>query len=134
MTAASTALDQLTVGDVMRHGTLSCQPETPLRTVARMMSEHRVHSVVVTELDGVSETAWGIVGDADLLRAAGGNIDELTAGAVAATELVTVAPTESLEAAARAMAEQELTRLVVVAGGKPIGVVSSLDVAAAIGG
>jgi CBS domain-containing protein len=133
LSITSTALDQLTVGDVMRHGTLSCQPETPLRTVARMMSEHRVHSVVVTELDGVGETVWGIVTDADILRAVGGELDELSAGTAAATELLTVSPDEGLEIAARTMAGHELTHLVVVSRGKPVGVLSSLDVAAAIG-
>lgn len=71
LSTTSTSLDQVPVADVMRNGTLTCQSETPLPTVARLMSEHRVHSVVVTHLDGVSESAWGIVTDVDLLRAVG---------------------------------------------------------------
>jgi CBS domain-containing protein len=132
---SSASLSETTVSEVMRHGVLTCQPETPLEVVARMMSEHRVHSVVVSKLDGVSESAWGIVSDVDVLRAAperaapeGGA--ERTAGEIAGTELITVAPDETLEHAAQLMAEHEITHLVVVAGEKPVGVISSLDVAA----
>ncbi len=125
----ATSLDRISVGDVMRHGTLTCQAETPLRTVAGMMAEHRVHSVVVTDLDGVSERPWGIVTSSDLLRAAGGDMTALTAGVTAATELLTVPRSFTVEEAARLMAEHDVDHVVVVQGDKPTGVLSSLDVA-----
>ncbi len=118
------------VSDAMRHGVLTCQAETPLPMVARMMAEHRIHSVVVTNLDGVGESAWGIVSDVDLLRSASGDVEKLSAGDVAGTELLTVEPDESLERAAQMMAEHEVTHVVVVSGERPVGVLSSLDVAA----
>ena len=117
------------VSEAMRHGVLTCQAETPLRVIAGMMAEHRIHSVVVTNLDGVSETAWGIVSDIDLLRAAPENVDERRASEVAGTELLTVEPDESLERAAQMMAEHDVNHAVVVSAGRPIGVLSSLDVA-----
>ncbi len=132
MEAGRQDLGRISVSDAMSHGTLTCQAETALRTVARMMAEHRIHAIVVTNLDGVSEEAWGVVADTDLLRAIDSDLDELTAGDVAATELLTVSPDESLERAARLMAEHEVTHVVVVAGRKPLGVLSSLDVAQAI--
>ena len=125
-------LDRLQVSDAMRHGVLTCQAETPLRTIARMMSQHAIHCVVVTNLDGVSESAWGIVSDTDVLRAAGEDVDGRQANQIAATELLTVAPNESLERAAQVMAEHEISHLVVVSGERPIGVLSSLDVAACL--
>lgn len=118
------------VSDAMQHGVLTCQSETPLRTIARMMAEHRIHSVVVTNLDGVSESAWGIVTDVDVVRSALGEVDYKKAGDVAGTELVTVAPDESLERAAQLMAEHDVTHLLVAEKDRPIGVVSTLDVAA----
>jgi CBS domain-containing protein len=121
-----------TVEEVMQHGVLSCQAETTARAVAAMMAEHRIHSVVVTDLDGVSERAWGIVTDVDVLRAAEDDPDEVTAGAIAGTELVTVSPGDSLEAAAQLMVEHDVTHVLVESGDKPIGVVSTLDVAALI--
>lgn len=118
------------VEDAMSRGTLSCRSETPLRTVARMMSEHLVHSVVVTDLDGVSERAWGVVTDIDVVAAAGEDVDERTAGQIAATELLTVAPSESLDHAAQLMTEHQVTHLVVVDRGDdhPLGVLSTLDI------
>ena len=132
MSLTPTALDRVWVTDAMRHGVLTCQAETPLRTVARMMSEHRVHSVVVTSLDGVGEQAWGIVTDVDVLQSVGANLDRVTAGMAAGSELLTIDPGDDLETAARTMAEYEATHAVVVNRGKPIGVLSSLDIAAAI--
>jgi CBS domain-containing protein len=132
MTMNQAELARIQVAGAMRHGVLSCQAETPLEIVARMMAEHRVHSVVVTELDGVSERAWGIVSDVDVLRAATADAEHRTAGEVAATELLEVHPGETLERAAQLMAEHEVTHLLVVAEQKPVGVISSLDIAAAI--
>lgn len=120
------------VSDAMRHGVLTCQPETTLRVIARMMAEHRIHSVVVTNLDGVSESAWGIVSDIDVLRSVPEDVDRRTAKDVAGTELLTVEPDESLERAAQMMAEHEVTHLVVVSGERPVGVLSSLDIAAGL--
>jgi len=126
--------EQTSVAEAMRHGTLSCQSETPLRTVAALMVEHRIHSVVVTDLDGVSERAWGIVAEADVVRAFGEDVDEVTAAEMAATELVTIAPEDTLERAAQLMAEHEVSHLVVVdrPSDRPVGVLSSLDLAAAM--
>jgi CBS domain-containing protein len=128
----SGSLANTRVSDAMRHGVLTCQAETTLRVVAKMMAEHRIHSVVVTNIDGVSESAWGIVSDIDLLGSVPEDVDERTAGDVAGTELLTVAPDESLERAAQMMAEHEVTHVVVVSGERPIGVLSSLDVAASL--
>ena len=128
------AIDRSPIAEAMSRGTLSCQAETPLRTIARMMSEHRVHCVVVTELDGVSESAWGIVTDVDLMGAANTDLDERTAADSAATEMLTVGPEETLERAAQLMSEHEVSHLVVVERDKPIGVLSSLDVAGALAG
>jgi CBS domain-containing protein len=126
------SLDQRWVFDAMRHGVLSCQPETPLRVVARMMAEHHVHSVVVSNLDRVGGRAWGIVSDVDVLRAAG-DVEGRVAAEVAATDLLEVSPEETLERAAELMARHEITHLVVVSGERPIGVISSLDIARVLG-
>jgi CBS domain-containing protein len=129
---AAGSLADVRVSQVMRHGVLTCQAETSLRVIARMMAENRIHSVVVTNLDGVSETAWGIVSDIDVLRCVGEDPDERTAGDIAGTELLPVEPDESLPRAAQLMGEHEVTHVVVVAGQRPVGVLSSLDIAASL--
>lgn len=131
-------LAQLTVREAMHPGVLTCPPETPVLEVARMMATHGVHAVVVS---GIARTpqgerlAWGVLSDMDLVRAVvAGDLDE-DAGRLMGTEPVTVRAHEPLEAAASAMAEHDVSHLVVLDGaGEPVGVVSTMDVAASVAG
>ena len=78
-----------------------------------------------------------IVADTDLLRAAAaGDIDEGPAQTVAATPVVTVASSDELAHAAQLMIEREASHLVVVErrSARPVGVLSTLDVARALAG
>jgi CBS domain-containing protein len=127
--------EHATVGDVMRHGVITCSADTTLRAVARMMSSYHVHAVVVTEDDGEGRLApWGMVSDFDLLRAAEAGAEDLTAGEVSRSAAVMVSPVDTLAHAAALMRERATGHLVVVApeSATPIGVVSTLDVAGVI--
>lgn len=130
-------LDSARVEDVMRSGVYTCSFETPIATVARMMAAHRVHCVVglgdVTEDD---TRVWGLVSDADVVAAAATDHEHATAGGSAATEVVTVSPHEGLRRAAELMSEHGLSHLLVAEPGsdRPIGVISTLDIAAVLGG
>ena len=132
------ALGELRVADAMHPGLISCSPDTPLRTVARMMATYRVHAILVsTHGEGVlpGGGVWGVVSDADLLRAATtADLDDQPARTIAATPAVTVATTAGLADAARLMVEHELTHLIVVEphSERPFGVLSTLDVARAL--
>jgi CBS domain-containing protein len=134
------ALRQLRVIEAMHPGLISCSPDTPLRTVARMMATYRVHAILVTahgeeELPGGS--VWGVVSDADLLRAAETeDIDAQPARMIAVTPAVTVATTEELGHAAQLMIEHGVSHLIVVEphSDRPIGVLSTLDVARGLAG
>jgi CBS domain-containing protein len=121
------------VVDAMHPGVVSCTPETPLRTVAQIMAQRHIHSVVVTDLPVSEASRWGIVSDVDVLRAASADLDIRTAGEVAGTELPTVTAREELSRAAQVMAEHEVTHVIVVNHGddddQPIGILSSLDIA-----
>jgi CBS domain-containing protein len=125
--------DKATVVDVMRPGVMSCSPDVPAALVARMMATHRIHAVVVEAVaDPRAEdeaALWGVVSDMDLLHAARAGIDGLTARELAATEPVTISPAASLDEAVRAMEEHDVTHLVVVDEARPVGVLSTLDVA-----
>jgi CBS domain-containing protein len=130
------AFEHASASDAMRPGVISCPADTSLRSVAQMMAEQHIHSVVVTDLlrSGAENGRWGVVSDIDLLRAADQDIDERTARDFAATELPTVTPDESLARAAQQMAEHEVTHLMVVSPttGAPLGILSSLDIAGII--
>jgi CBS domain-containing protein len=121
--------EQAAVLDAMRAGVISCPPDTPLREVARIMATYRIHSVVVSDLDG--DRPWGIVSDADIAGAAREDVDACSARDVARTELVTIRADEPLARAAQLMTEHEVGHLVVVQApsGRPVGVLSTLDVA-----
>jgi CBS domain-containing protein len=132
------ALGQLRVIDAMHPGLISCSVDAPLRTVARMMATYRVHAILVTAhgeeaLPGGGP--WGIVSDTDLLRAAGsGDVDVEQARTIAVTPVVTVASSDELAGAAQLMVEREASHLVVIErhSERPIGVLSTLDVARAL--
>jgi CBS domain-containing protein len=124
------------VADVMTEGLISCAPSTPLRGVARLMAGHRVHSVFVFDYEDDHVELWGIVSDLDLVAAAWADVDELTAGESAVTPLVYVSKHDDLRRAAQLMAESGVSHLAVVdpATDRPVGVISTLDIAQAIAG
>lgn len=128
---------QASVADAMSHGVIHCAPETPLRTVARMMATHNVHAVYVFDYgDEADETVqlWGVVSDLDVAAAACGDIDARTAGESAVTPLVTVASNQPLADAAELMALKGTAHLAVLdpLTRRPVGVISTLDVARAV--
>ena len=130
------AFERATVVDVMRPGVMSCAPDAPLATVAQTMATHHVHSIVVGGMTrddaGGEHLVWGLVSDMDIVRAAESGIEGRTAADAARTELVTVDPSTPLAEAARLMNEHATAHLLVVSGGHPSGIVSSLDIAAAL--
>ena len=128
MTVTYPELRTGTVGEAMTPGILTCLPVTPLRVVARMMVRHRVHAIVVFGTDD-NLHPWGVVSDLDLIGAIG---TEATAGAVAASPVLTATTDLTLEHAAKLLTENEATHLLVLADtGLPIGVLSTLDLARA---
>jgi CBS domain-containing protein len=125
-------LGSLTVADAMHHGIATCPPSTGLRGVAELLSEHSVHCAVVAEAPGgEAPTLWGIVSDVDLMRGLCSPI-ALTAGNIAALDIVTVAPQDDLQEAARLMGEHDVAHLIVMADARPAGVLSTLDIARAV--
>jgi CBS domain-containing protein len=140
MTTTSTTwldLSQRRVDEVMRDGIVGCAADTPLSEVARLMSEHRIHCVVVGRLavDGHgTRFLWGVVSDLDLVRAAASG-EDLTAGQLAATEPLSASPSDSLADVARMMGEHDVAHMVVFdeREREPIGVISTLDLARAAG-
>ena len=131
------AFETAAVGDAMSRGVISCPPETPLRVVARLMATHGVHAIFVFEYgeeDGDGLHLWAVVSDLDLVAATRLDLDTLTAGATAITPLVSVAADSSIDEAGALMAQYGIAHLAVTEPGsrRPIGVISTLDIARAI--
>lgn len=121
----SPVLERALVEDVMCAGIIDCPPETDLVTLSRLMADNNVHAIVVNDLPN----SWGIVTALDLVAAALPGREEPDAGSVATTEVVTIEADEQLERAAQLMVEHQLTHLVVTKEGRPVGILSTLDIA-----
>jgi len=131
------AFEPATVGDAMSRGVISCAPETPLRVVARMMATYGVHAVFVFEsADETDESPqlWAVVSDLDLVAATQLDLDALTAGGAAVTPLVTIRADGSIGEAGGLMAQYGIAHLAVTDpdSRRPIGVISTLDIARAV--
>lgn len=120
----------LRVADAMHRGVFTCERETALSDVAETMAREFVHCIVVQSGSGDAGPPWGIVSDLDLVAAATvRDLDRQTAGGSAATPVVTVTPDETLERAAQLMTEHGTSHLIVVDHERPLGVLSTLDLA-----
>jgi predicted transcriptional regulator len=122
------------VVDAMHAGLISCRPDSPIRAVARLMATYRVHAVLVTSH---ADDTWGVISDVALLRAAEtGSVDEVTAGSIAESPVLTVATSDELGRVAHLMTEKGVSHVVAVEihTQQPVGVLSTLDVAKALAG
>ena len=92
------------------------------------MAEHRVHAVVI--MTALGDRPFGVVSDLDVVAAVAAGAD-CSAREAAATEALTVSVDEPLTNAAQLMSEHGVSHLIVVdnAGGYPLGVISTLDIA-----
>jgi CBS domain-containing protein len=128
------AYEHASVADAMRPGVFTCSDQTPLIGVGRIMATHHVHSVVVmgralANGGGLTDRAWGIVTDVDLMRVAD-EAEGLAAAYIATPDVRTVTPGTPLQDAAHLMADHRISHLLVVdpESNQPIGVLSSLDI------
>jgi CBS domain-containing protein len=129
-------LERLLVADYMHPGILAVAPETSLADVARMMARHSIHCVIVLG-DEAGARGWGVVSDLDLAeRAAAGLVAGASAGECAAGPTVVVHPGDTLAHAAQLMTENSVAHLLVAKGApaRPLGVLSTLDLARALAG
>ena len=120
------------VQDVMRPGIVTCPPDADLVTVARLMAGDHIHAVVVSGIESVpggERLTWGLITALDLVSSTLPGYEGAEAAELAGTEIVTVEADEPLERAAQLMTEHQLTHLMVVTGGEPVGILSTLDVA-----
>lgn len=118
------------VADVMSPGIISCAPETPLEAVAELMATHGVHAVAVGGV-AANHLVWGIVESLDVVRALREPQRLTHAEELSRQPAHTIEPGAALTEAARVMDEHNATHLVVLDGDRPVGVISTLDIAGA---
>jgi CBS domain-containing protein len=127
------SLAHATVADAMHPGIMTCDPDTPLTQVARMMAGNHIHCIAVMGISHVhgESLVWGIISDLDLIRAGIADGAEETAATMAKSPIVSVSPATPLREAAEMMLGQGAPHVLVVdpAVQRPLGMLSSLDVA-----
>jgi CBS domain-containing protein len=119
-----------TVQEAMTSKPTAITPDTTAQEAARLLKTENVGSLPIVEGDRVT----GVVTDRDLaLRVIGeGRALDTPVGELASKDLVTIDPQQSLEEAARLMAEHQLRRLPVVEeDGRLVGMLAQADVAQA---
>jgi CBS domain-containing protein len=129
MTSDRLRLDHIRVRDAMHEGILSCSVDASLVEVATIMATHRVHAVAIVERDRTQPL--GVISDLDVVAAVASGAGPTPARA-AATEPLALSSDERLDRATQMMAEHGASHVLVndAATGHPIGVLSTLDVAA----
>ena len=122
-------LEHLRVADCMHAGVLTCSADTPLSEVAGIMIKHRIHAVAVID---DKRRPIDVVSALDVVAAASSGNLSVTARVAAATEpLITISADAPLDRAAKLMTRHRVHHLIVVdpAGGYPVGILSTLDIA-----
>ena len=124
-------LDHATVADAMHPGILSCDADATLEDVARMMSTHHVHCVVVKGAGDDPAGAWKLISDLDVLQAGMRGDAPDTAAELALAPIVTVRTTDRLRDAAELMLSKATSHVVAVnpESNAAVGILSTLDIA-----
>ena len=130
--------DHATVADAMHPGILSCEPDASVTEVARMMSTHHVHSIMVraaTDSPTDEPSLWGIVSDFDLLRAGVRPDSPETAADLAVRPFLRIDTTAALRDAVQLMLAEGASHVVAInpTTERPVGILSTLDIAGVLG-
>lgn len=120
------------VRDLMHPGVLTCRFDSTLGQVAVLLTQHHVHALIVADRDG---RPAGIISDFDLMAGEWLSTDKeslaamkkLTAADLMSHPVDTVDADLSVKEAARLMVDRDVSRLLVMDKGKPVGVISLSD-------
>ena len=128
------SLEHATVADAMHPGIISCDRETPVTDMARIMASRHVHCIVVRDVSAWQPNmpfTWGIVSDRSLVEAGLRTGAEPTAADIADPPTANVELTMALRDAARLMVDEDTSHVIVVepGSGRPVGILSTLDIA-----
>ena len=119
------------IKDVMTKQIHSVRRDATLRAVARVMKDHKIGAVLVTQADG---SLLGLVTDRDLVvrgMASDRDFDKTSVAEICSTPPVRLDLTAMVDDAVRLMRERSVRRIPVVADGKPVGIISIGDLARA---
>ena len=113
------------VKEVMTRALVAVDPSTKLSQISKMMEQGGMGSILVKRNGNPS----GIITDRDfaIKVAAKGLSLETSVEKIATFPLLTISSDDSLLAAAKVMSDKKVRKLVVVEGGKVVGILTSTD-------
>ena len=114
------------VKDLMSRDVITVSPKEPAAVAARLLARHNVGALPVAE----NGRLRGVVTDRDIvLRCVAADRDpgKTSVGEIMTGKVVSAAPTEDAEEAARRMAREQIRRLPVVENGCVVGMLSLGD-------
>jgi CBS domain-containing protein len=119
------------VGQICGGRLIQAARNTPLSEVARLMSNHHVGTVVVTEGSGEKAALVGIITDRDIVSAQldqAKDLSSVSVGAVMTRNVLALKQDESVDGAIAHMRARGVRRAPVVsAQGVPVGLISTDD-------
>jgi predicted transcriptional regulator len=131
-------IERVRAAEVAHRGLIAVSPSTPIADLASVLAHHRIHCATVIGVDpapGGERLVWAFASIMDVLAAIAGGQTGVRASDIAGTELLTVDADETLDAVAARMVDHAAGHVIVTdAEAMPIGVVSTLDVIAIVGG
>ena len=113
------------VQDLMHEGVIITQVTDTIRRVAQIMKENDIGALPVFDKDAPA----GFVTDRDIVLAcaeATASLDD-TIDTAMTPEFIAVSPDKEITEAARIMEEKQISRLLVVEGNKPVGIITLQD-------
>jgi len=125
------------VRDLMHPGVFTCQPDASLGQVAVLLTQHKVHALIVIDRE---DRPIGIISDYDLLAGEWLSVDDeslstmrkMTAHDLMSFPVDTIEADMSIKEAAHTLIEKDVNRLLVTENNKAVGVISTTDFVASI--
>ena len=126
-----------TVRDLMHPGLILCEPNGSLGQIAKLLTAHHIHALIVAEPNG---SPLGIISDFDLLAGEWLSVDgesldmmrKMTARDLMTSPIETIEFNTPVQEAAQRMVEKQINRMLVTEAGKPVGVISVSNFVASI--
>jgi CBS domain-containing protein len=112
-------------GDIMQKDVLTINQMEPIYKLTQLLKEKKISGVPVCDNFGA---VVGIVSQRDLATMESGSI----VGDIMTRKLITIAPTATIQEAARIMHENRIKRVPVFEDGKMVGIITPSDIIGAV--
>jgi CBS domain-containing protein len=113
------------VKDIMTRNVRTIDSRSTIADAAKAMSKWKIGALIMTR----GSTTVGIVTEGDISRCVAKGVDlDAALQDIGKKKLITVAPGERLEVAAKTMAEAGIKKLPVIEDGKLVGIVTQTDI------